>query len=365
VLEIGFGNGQTDQVTPRRHIIGDMSALQLRMHAASVGQNEYLGGNRRMAPNRARLVVGLLTAFLLGLPPAIAEQPAGQLRVETEIPRRGDFMCVGFGSLWMMGHEKLMRIALTDNAVTEIPVIPVNGAMGEFRRTVVGEGAVWVADNKTIYKIDPNANLVVMTIPADFPVHIGAAGEIGVGEGAVWAITGSSYEQALRRYSTQTGAEQATIPLPSPSSGGVVVDFGSVWVAGAGSEELYRIDPTANKIIATIELRSRPFALASGEGSLWVRQSDGTVQRIDGNSGQVLATIATEAADQIGDMVVGGGFVWLNSKKVPLVQIDPETNSQRSKFDAPPGAFIGYTIGYGGGSLWLGGSAVFRTKPPE
>jgi streptogramin lyase len=163
----------------------------------------------------------------------------------------------------------------------------------------------------------------------------------------------------------QSGAEQATIPLPSPISGGVVVDFGSVWVAGAGSEELYRIDPSDNKIIATIELQSRPYALASGQGSLWVRQSDGRVQRIDGNSSQVLATIATEAAEQFGEIVVGGGFVWINSKTVPLLQIDPQTNSQRSKFGAPPGAFIGYTIGYGGGSLWLGGSAVFRIKPPE
>ena len=315
-----------------------------------------------MTPGRTKLAIGLLTAFVCGASFAAAEEPAGQLRVEAEFPVRGDIMCPGFGSLWMMSDRKLLRIALADNAVT---AIPVNGPMGEFHRTVVGEGAVWVADDKSIYKIDPNTNVIVMTIPVDFPAHIGAAGEIGVGEGAVCAITGSSYEQALRRYSTQTGAEQATMPLPSPSSGGVVVDFGSVWVAGAGSEELYQIDPIANQIIATIKLRSRPVALASGQGSMWVRQSDGTVQRIDGNSSQVLATIATEAADQLGGMVVGGGFVWINSKKVPLLRVDPQTNSQRSRFDAPPGAFISYTISYGGGSLWLGGSAVFRIKPPE
>jgi hypothetical protein len=62
---------------------------------------------------------------------------------------------------------------------------------------------------------------------------------------------------------------------------------------------------------------------------------------------------------------VGGGFAWINSHTVPLVQIDPRTNSQRSRFDAQPGAFMGYTIAYGGGSLWLAGSTVFRIKPPE
>ena len=227
-------------------------------------------------------------------------------------------------------------------------------------------GAVWVADNisQTIYKIDPKTNLIARAIPVDFFVNNDGVAAISVGEGAVWAITGGSYNEVLRRFSAQTGAEQVTIPLPSPNSGvGLVADFGSVWVAGTRDEELYRIDPATNQIIATIDLHSRPVSLASGEGSVWVRQSGGTVQRIDGNSGKLLATIATEAADNYGDIVVGGGFVWINSHTVPLVQIDPRTNSQRSRFDSQPGVFMGYTIAYGGGSLWLAGSAVFRIKP--
>ncbi|MFY9880348.1 MAG: hypothetical protein WAK39_13250, partial [Pseudolabrys sp.] len=73
-------------------------------------------------------------------------------------------------------------------------------------------------------------------------------------------------------------------------------------------------------------------------------QGGGTVQRIDGNSGKLLATIATEAADNYGDIVVGGGFAWINSHTVPLVQIDPRTNSQRSRFDAQPGAFMASSL---------------------
>jgi streptogramin lyase len=216
---------------------------------------------------------------------------------------------------------------------------------------------------QTIYKVDPKTNLVVMTIPADFPVDYTAAGEIGVGEGSVWAITGPRSDQILRRYSAQTGAEQATIPLPSPSARGVVFDFGSIWIAGRGDENLYRIDPASNQIVSTIELHSRPVTLASGEGSVWVREVDGTVQRIDGSSGKLLATIATDTSGNYGDIVVGGGFVWINSTTAPLVQIDPRTNSQRASFDSPPEA--GYRMTYGGGSLWLGGVGVFRIKPPE
>jgi streptogramin lyase len=314
------------------------------------------------------LAVGVLTLFLWGFSSVAAEDPARQLRVETEIQKffqRGDNLCVGFGSVWTMSdRNNLMRIALADNAVTEIPI---DSAPAEFRRTVAGEGAVWVADSRgrTIYKVDPKTNLVVMTIPADFPVTTAAAGEIGVGEGSVWAITGSSSDQILRRYSSQTGVEQATIPLPSPSARGIVFDFGSIWIAGLQDEQLYRIDPATNQIVGTIELQSRPVTLTSGEGSVWVREFDGTVQRIDGSSGELLATFATDASGGYGDIVVGGGIVWTNSAAVPLVQIDPRTNSQRARFDAPPGAAMGYRMTYGGGSLWLGGFAVYRIKPPE
>ena len=109
--------------------------------------------------------------------------------------------------------------------------------------------------------------------------------------------------------------------------------------------ELYRIDPGTNQIITTIDLHSRPVTLASGEGSVWVRQVDGLVQRIDGSSGKVVATFATDAADGSGDMVVGGGFVWISSRSAALVQIDPGTN--------------------GGASRRVGGRTVFRIKPPE
>jgi len=322
---------------------------------------------RRMASHQAGLAIGLLV-FLCGISSVAAEEPARQIRIETEIQkffRRGDNMCVGFGSVWMMSdRNNLMRIALADNAVTEIPFA---SAPFEFRRVVAGEGAAWVADTvgHTIYKVDPKTNLVVMTIPADFPVSDYAAGEIGVGEGSVWAITGSRSDQILRRYSAQTGVEQATIPLPSPSARGIVVSFGSIWVAGTIEEQLYRISPVTSQIVTTIDLHARPVTLTSGEEAVWVREFDGTVQRIDASSGKLLATFATDASGGYGDIVVGGGFVWANSAAVPLVQMDPRTNSQRARFDAPPGSAMGYRMTYGGGSLWLGGTALFRLKPPE
>ena len=119
-----------------------------------------------MAPDRATLAIGFLTVFLLRPLPTVAEQPT-QLTIEKEFQQRGDYMSVGFSSLWMMSGMNLMRIGQSDNSSTEIPI---KGATGRWRRIAVAEGAVWVADNisQTIYEIDPATNQVVRTIPADY-----------------------------------------------------------------------------------------------------------------------------------------------------------------------------------------------------
>jgi streptogramin lyase len=178
-------------------------------------------------------------------------------------------------------------------------------------------------------------------------------------------VTGLGNEAALTRFNPKTGAEEAKIPLPSPSSG-VTAAFGSVWVTRTAGNELYRIDPETDQISATISVNSQPRFLASGEGSIWVlNQGDGTVQRVDGQSGEILATIEANAAGEGGDITVGGGSVWVTTMMVPVIRIDPETNSFAGKFKRPSGVYLGDAIRYGAGSLWISGNSIFRITPPE
>ena len=159
------------------------------------------------------------------------------------------------------------------------------------------------------------------------------------------------------------------VSLPSQSSG-LLVAFGSVWVTGTGNDELYRVDPISNRISATVELRSDPRPLAAGEGSIWVLNGDGSVQRIDAKSGTVVATIETGEVGK-GTIVMGGGFVWAaiglsvyvqDRGSGPVIQIDPRTNLIRRKFNVEREY---YYLSYGGGSLWVSGALVRRIKPPE
>ena len=293
----------------------------------------------------------------------VAEETIREAVVEATLPQPGTVMVAGFDSLWMMDTmtNNLARIHPGNNSVTEIPI---SGAVGPFWASgmAVGEGAVWVPDleRSMIYKIDPSTNQVVKEIPADLVGGRGPGGQyaIAVGEGAVWAIASNN---ELRRYSAENGTQEAAISLPSRSSG-VVVAYGSVWITGTANDDLYRIDPTTNQIASTIELRSNPRALAVGEGSVWIyNEGDGTLQRIDGKSGDLVATIETGVVGK-GAVETGGGFVWVSTHAVPIIQIDPRTNSVRGKFKVEMDEY--YTIRFGAGSLWISGGSVRRIKPP-
>lgn len=307
--------------------------------------------------------LALIFACMFMLTPALAadELSIDQLVVQAKIPRRGDFMAFGFDSLWMMGNGKLLRVNSTDNSVIEIPVA---GSTGDNRGIAVGEGAVWIPNTstKTIYKVDPISNSVIQKLAANF---YDSEGSIGVGEGAVWIVAvAEKFQTVLTRFNSATAAIEANISLERGSIS-AMVDYGSVWVTNYEKSELYRISPQTNKVVAVTALHERPRFLASGEGAVWVLdQGDGAVQRIDGKTSLVVATIDTGTGPRGGgDIAVGGGYVWVNIKSnFPVIQIDPKTNTLIRKYK---GFGMGDAIRYGAGSLWVSGDHIFRIQPPD
>jgi virginiamycin B lyase len=162
-----------------------------------------------------------------------------------------------------------------------------------------------------------------------------------------------------------SGMKEASIALPSPCAG-VVVDFGSVWVSAATKGNLYKVDPQTNTIASTIAIENGARFIASGEDSIWVlNYLDGDVRRVDAHSGDVLAAIATKAIGGGGDIATGGGFVWVTTPRMPVIKIDPKTNTVVGSFRAPAGKSMGDAIRYGDGSVWVSGPSIFRILPPK
>src|SRR5215217_1727759 len=141
---------------------------------------------------------------------------------------------------------------------------------------------------------------------------LSSQGTIGVGEGAVWVVTAEDAEKTLTRLNAESGAVEAKISLPS-SGAGVTVAYGSIWVTSPANSELYRIDPKTNALVSTTKLRQTPKYLISGADSIWVlNRGDGTVQRVNGRTAEVTATIAPTKGATKGDLAYGGGYVWLS-----------------------------------------------------
>jgi virginiamycin B lyase len=301
------------------------------------------------------------------LPVSLMAQSPGTLEIIGQIPRSGFGMEYGFDSLWMVSERKLVRVSTKDNSVQDIELgSPDNTLLDidKYRGIAVGEEAVWVPDvgASTIYKIDPGRNEVVLRIPAAL---IGAGGRIAAAFGSVWVVTAENGNKMLTRFSSADGGIQAQINLPARSTG-VIDGFGTIWVASNGRDEMYRVDPMTNTVKDTIRLDGKPRIIASGEGSIWaLHLRDGSISRIDGTSGQVVAKIAADAVDNDGDIAIGGGFVWVTTRILPVIKVDPKNNSRVVAYKGPPGMILGRRIRYGDKSLWVSGGSIYRLALPQ
>jgi hypothetical protein len=152
---------------------------------------------------------------------------------------------------------------------------------------------------------------------------------------------------------------------------GIVVAAGTVWVTQFLPEPdpgiVARIDASNNRLRSPIEVPNMPGAIRAGLDAVWVT-SRFTVSRIDPYSGAV-----TQPLHRVGDVrAVGGGSLWgtyANSAADAGVQrIDPVTGQVVATIRIPNGVLIAFGLG----TLWVsqdassitsGGNEPDRTEP--
>jgi virginiamycin B lyase len=126
-----------------------------------------------------------------------------------------------------------------------------------------------------------------------------------------------------------------------------------VWVSNYPKNSVTRIDPKANKIVATIAVGKGPCSgLAAAFESLWVPNcGDPSVSRVDLRTGKVTATLPLTIGDGEGGLAAGAGSIWMMSDaKGTLVRIDPATNKVVAEIYAAPGSFA---VAFGEGAVWV------------
>jgi DNA-binding beta-propeller fold protein YncE len=309
-----------------------------------------------------------LTAFLLGGSGTTVDQADSLVRVD---PVRGEvaqasalagrratavITCAGFVWVTHVGGTvseidprnaaaKVIRVGGTAVDVADVgslaavvsgppsnSVTVIDASYGEISGVVRLPGAPSAASSATSFGADvwvanPNAHeldrLVApytgiaarIALPAGPRARQGARkyNGVAVGAGSVWVV-GDTRDPTLWRVDPTTQRVIATIPLPfAPRD--VAAGSRGIWLVNRRDDAVVRVDPRTNRFAATIRVGRSPSAVAIGEGEVWVsNELDGTVSRIEPKRNVVDGTISVGSAPI--DLTAGLGALWI-VRRVP------------------------------------------------
>ena len=222
----------------------------------------------------------------------------------------------------------------------------------------VGEGAVWAlnADDQTISRIDRKAKtqkaFSVGTTPTD----------LAVGEGSVWVGNGTESAtnvfvgpvlSSVSRVDPATFAVLGTSRLPTKGEGGVqgdslVVGKGAIWAINPDGT-ISKLDPQSGKVVARVRTAVVEIA-ASPNGVLWgltPSPRPGLV-RVDPRTNAVSATIRI-ASDGLSDIAVGAGAIWVSDEGGVVWRIDPGRRTTQRTIALAKGVD---SLAVAAGSVW-------------
>ena len=206
-------------------------------------------------------------------------------------------------------------------------IAEISGASGQY--VAAGEGAIWLAGAIGVLRVDPERNAVV---------------------------------------------DQIQLPLPETQQpyslvSGIAAGEGGVWVSLLGHDEVARIDPATDKIVARIPVGEAPAGIALTPGSVWVANRFGnSVSRIDALTNRVVATIALAPGPRNGPTSIAGGAgaVWVVDPGLGgVVRIDPVTNEIVALVPVPlpPNAPVGAIAADSATGVWVAGADLMRIDP--
>jgi virginiamycin B lyase len=136
----------------------------------------------------------------------------------------------------------------------------------------------------------------------------------------------------------------------------VLVTDDSVWAAGSKPFSLQRIDPTTNKVLATVPLPGEACSgLVSAFGSVWVPLcgKQPSMARVDIRNNQIGKILPIGPAGPEGGVAASADSIWIvTDAKGILSRIDPSTNTEQQKVSIPPGS---YNPIFSDGKIWITG----------
>jgi class 3 adenylate cyclase len=166
----------------------------------------------------------------------------------------------------------------------------------------------------------------------------------------------------LLRLDPLTGKLGASVPI-SPDASALAAGGGYVWVVDPKVEVVYQVAQKSNRVIRRIPVGAEPKAVSfSGDAAssgVWVaNRGDGTVWRLDADSGRVLAKISV--GHGVSSITAAEDQVWAVNGNTGLVsRIDPTSNQVIASFQEGDVAVFAIDSG----RTWLMLPNLVRPRP--
>lgn len=268
--------------------------------------------------------------------------PDGQYNLGTGGP---DWLAITEDSVWTnsRGTDVVYRMDPRNNEV--LATAPVRKPCSGF---AVAAGTLWApsCEDHTISRIDLATNQIVARVPVG-PAN--SEGGIAFGAGAAWMPSDDKTGAIVSRIDPVTNTVSAQIAV-APGSYTAVYGYNLVWVSSTQKNLVSVIHPATNRVIAEIPVDKNPRFMAAGEGYVWtLNQGTGTVTKIDPRTLKVAATIEVGVPGTGGDIATGEGAVWLSTRTMPVIRIDPASNRVTAQLVGPGGDAMRVGHGY----VWL------------
>lgn len=172
-------------------------------------------------------------------------------------------------------------------------------------------GAVWVTDQiggqVTITRVDPATNEVVGTVDGGDGSSVGS---IAATEDVLWSFNGSEADGYHVTRVDPEGGPTLVSDAGGESTTGVAADDDALWVLDVDGT-VTRVDPESGDVLDTFTVDvGAAVAVAVSDTSLWVADGDGgTVLRVDPSTGRVLDTI--DVGGQPAGVAVSDTALWV------------------------------------------------------
>lgn len=212
-----------------------------------------------------------------------------------------------------------------------------------------GYGSVWVSGFDAVSRLTPAGGRVVARVRTP---GTGDHSDVAVGDRSVWVT--STTRGVVYRIDPSTDRVIATVQVGAPVQG-IAVGMGGVWVTRAlpGPGQLIAIDPRENRVTRPpIQVGPGPGQVVDGLHSLWVQNtSPSSVMRVDPAGDRVTTVIGTTSvapgSPGPGTIAVGYGSLW-SLANGSLTRLDSVTGRVRWSVPVPRGI----AVVLAGGRVW-------------